>query len=494
MTQYSDPFEPSTDPTQDFGGPPRDAGSRGAAILSWIAIAALIGVVLMLHRVAPAPPPVAAVAVEPPTPMITLMGRYAVGAKSMMPAADADTLAPLATQMQTIAEGYPEDRLRAAIVTGELKGPEAALAALDEIEEEHPLVLTPPDAADAPADPDAPLPISADLQSDIDLVRAIFRGDVVERDPAAHTGFVERHQFFAETALSQGQPDSAPLRAAVVARAQRTTAVMLVGVGTLFCIGIAGFVVGILAVAWLAKGRIRAAYAPPAPGGSVYIEAFALFLFIFLAINIVAMVLEKATGQDFTPLLIWLVPLAAFYPLLRGVPWSQHKYAIGWHTGRGVFREIGAAVVGYLAGIPIVAAGIGLTFLLMQLSALLSPGEPSAPPSHPIMDKIGTGGALGVLSVFLLASVWAPLTEESLFRGALYHHLRGRWRPFFGALFVGLIFAVVHPQGFVAIPALASLGFVFCLMREWRGSLIAPMLSHGVHNGAIMAALYLALS
>jgi membrane protease YdiL (CAAX protease family) len=239
---------------------------------------------------------------------------------------------------------------------------------------------------------------------------------------------------------------------------------------------------------------VRAAYAPPARGGSVYLETFALFIFSFIVINLAAGPIEKAIGADPTPYLIWIVPFMALYPLARGVPWSRHRYAIGWHSGRGVVRELGAGVVGYLAGVPIVAAGIGLTFLLMMLANLLTPGEPAPPPSHPIMDKIGTGGWKGLLAIYLLASVWAPLTEESLFRGALYHHLRARLRPFFSALVVGLLFAIVHPQGFLAIPALASLGFVFSLMREWRGSLIAPMLAHGMHNGAIMTALWLALS
>ncbi len=467
-------------------GPPTDPGSRGLAAIAWISILALIGVVLVLNRL---PPPAATgpVTVLPPDATMTLMGRYAMGAKSLTPA-NTDQLRPLVTQLDTLAVDRPEDRLRAAIIAGELMGPEAARERIDEILADHPL-----ETADAP-DPDGPAPISPELESDLDLVRAISRGEVVDRDAAAHAGFIERHRWFGRLALTQGESTADPARAAIVAQGQRTTGVMLGIVVLAIALGVVGLVMSIIALTLFAKGRLRGAYAPPAPGGSVYLEAFAVFMGMFLVVNIVAGVIEQATGTDYTSYLIWLVPLTAFYPLLRGQPWSRHRYAIGWHTGRGVFREIGAASVGYLAGLPIVAAGVGITLLLMFIWGLIAGDKGGGPPTHPVIDKVASGGVLGLLGVLLLASVWAPLTEETLFRGALYHHLRGRLRPFFGALIVGLIFAVIHPQGFLAVPALASLGFVFCLMREWRGSIIAPAVAHGLHNGTVVVALWLALS
>jgi membrane protease YdiL (CAAX protease family) len=48
---------------------------------------------------------------------------------------------------------------------------------------------------------------------------------------------------------------------------------------------------------------------------------------------------------------------------------------------------------------------------------------------------------------------------------------------------------LIHPQGLLAVPALMSLAIAFSLAREWRGSLIAPMVMHGVSNGAVMALL-----
>ena len=61
-------------------------------------------------------------------------------------------------------------------------------------------------------------------------------------------------------------------------------------------------------------------------------------------------------------------------------------------------------------------------------------------------------------------------------------------------LITAFIFAAIHPQGWVAIPALMSLAFAFALVREWRGSLLASMVMHGVNNGLVLGLLSLLLA
>jgi membrane protease YdiL (CAAX protease family) len=51
---------------------------------------------------------------------------------------------------------------------------------------------------------------------------------------------------------------------------------------------------------------------------------------------------------------------------------------------------------------------------------------------------------------------------------------------------MSLIFAAIHPQGWVAIPALMSLSCGFTLVREWRGTLLPGMVAHGLHNGLLL--------
>jgi membrane protease YdiL (CAAX protease family) len=177
--------------------------------------------------------------------------------------------------------------------------------------------------------------------------------------------------------------------------------------------------------------------------------------------------------------------VALFWPRFRGLSWAQWRQGLGWHTGRGWLREVGAGIVGYLTGLPILALGMVVTMVLAAFSRTA--------PYHPILDDAGRAGVWSALQIALIASVWAPLIEETMFRGALYHHLRQRGGWLASAVVIGLLFALVHPQGWTAVPALAALGGMFAAIREWRGSIIACMTAHSLHNGVMVAALLLML-
>jgi membrane protease YdiL (CAAX protease family) len=44
------------------------------------------------------------------------------------------------------------------------------------------------------------------------------------------------------------------------------------------------------------------------------------------------------------------------------------------------------------------------------------------------------------------------------------------------------------------VPALAGSGIAMALVREWRGSLLAPMVTHAVWNGSLMVLVRVALA
>ena len=96
----------------------------------------------------------------------------------------------------------------------------------------------------------------------------------------------------------------------------------------------------------------------------------------------------------------------------------------------------------------------------------------------------------------LLASlivIWAPLVEESVFRGALYRHVRSRWRGLPGLVGSVVVaagaFAIAHSYVLAGVIMVATLGGWLAMLREWRGSLIAPMTAHALHNGMILVLL-----
>jgi len=78
----------------------------------------------------------------------------------------------------------------------------------------------------------------------------------------------------------------------------------------------------------------------------------------------------------------------------------------------------------------------------------------------------------------------------------LYRHLRDAFGRGGVAMSIALgtvintfVFAIIHPQGWVAVPALMSLAVGFTLIREWRGTLIPSMVGHAVSNGIVMCML-----
>jgi len=371
-----------------------------------------------------------------------------------------------------------------AIVEAELIGREPALERLTTLE----ATLREKLAVDEPSEP------VEDLLTDIESARMLITSsEIAPPDP---DGLRERHGFFGELALASGLPDQSPARERVIAKAQRTVWVAVIGIGGFGALCLVGFVLGIVAVALAATRKLKRAYAPPLPGGSVYLEVFVVFIIGFLAVTTASGYILQSTGMDLSRVLIWLLLLAPFYALVRGAPMTNFKYAMGWHRGKGFAREIGAGVVGYMACLPIFLLGIGLTLLTGAILGMFAqPGEEGpAPPSHPIIDQVDSGDLWSVLSIYALAAVWAPVVEESIFRGALYHHLRGRLGVLLSALGVAFLFAIIHPQGIIAVPALMSLAVTFALLREWRGSLVAPITAHALHNGALMTGLILALS
>ena len=141
--------------------------------------------------------------------------------------------------------------------------------------------------------------------------------------------------------------------------------------------------------------------------------------------------------------------------------------------------------------------GIIVSYVLISVDRRLQLGEhpeqhfdPIEQPTHPVVEWLAHPDWQLLLQVILLASVLAPLVEESMFRGVLYRHLRnatarlGRTASFLvSAVVVSFLFAVIHPQGILAVPALMALAVGLTILREWRGSLLPSMMVHGIHNG-----------
>jgi membrane protease YdiL (CAAX protease family) len=288
---------------------------------------------------------------------------------------------------------------------------------------------------------------------------------------------LHRHDYFARIALSYGVDAGSEPRKSIEAGGVRATIMLgFVGLAVLVLL-LSGFGFFIAAFVLWRKGRLRRTYVPDPAAGTVYLEGFAIYLVLFiLGFGLIRRYfhLENLQWEWFALLII---PVVMMWLFRNGAGSEEQRYALGWHAGKGLLREVGAGIAGYLAGLVVMTVGFLVTYLLMKQTGIS--------PEHPLIHIL-QGNIWHVLGLYALVSVFAPFLEETMFRGALFHHLRRRWGWAISAAIVAFIFAVIHPQGWVAVPVLGSIAIVLAALREWRGSLIAPMVAHACNNFVVL--------
>ena len=273
----------------------------------------------------------------------------------------------------------------------------------------------------------------------------------------------------------------------------------------------AGVALAAISTVLVATRKLTPTFVTHGKSVNIYIETFAIWMvFFFGGPQLTSLGLSYAK-VDLTPTLDMGISIGFFfgslivlvYPLLRGISFRQLCSDIGW-KGKNGFVDMLVSPLAYIAGTPMMFCGMLCVLALTLFASLLTEPKPfgtSIAPGHPIQDIISSGQWWSIGYVVLMACIAAPIVEETMFRGVLYRHLRelsGDWARWgsvmFSAVFNGLIFAAIHPQGFVAIPLLTALAINFSLAREWRDSLIAPMIMHGINNGAVTLFMFLMLS
>lgn len=219
-------------------------------------------------------------------------------------------------------------------------------------------------------------------------------------------------------------------------------------------------------------------------------EAFTLYLTVFAAamIAVNAMSLPKS-GMIRLAAQLWTLAAAAvlLWPLARGARFLEARRWVGLVRGRGAGVEALAGAAGYAGIFPLmVGAAIATALWASRL------GISAAEGAHPLAPLVAESPAWGLrIYVLFLAVIVAPVMEEIMFRGLFYGWLRSVMRAPAAVIVCGLLFASLHPQGILGVPTLFVLGAGFSILREWRGSLIAPILAHALVNGGTMAILML---
>lgn len=86
---------------------------------------------------------------------------------------------------------------------------------------------------------------------------------------------------------------------------------------------------------------------------------------------------------------------------------------------------------------------------------------------------------IGMVRMVVLGWIVAPILEELVFRGFLYHAWERQWGWFPSMLLTSTCFAIAHPSH-MASTFIGSVVFV-CLMRR-TGTLLAPVVAHALFN------------
>ena len=265
----------------------------------------------------------------------------------------------------------------------------------------------------------------------------------------------------------------------------------------IFALGMFGLgsILAFMAVVLVFMGYLRSSLKSQTGHGHIYMETFVLWMIGFLMISLlIALVVPPSYSLIANSLGFPASLLALVWPWLRGVRFAEVCGDLGI-TLRRAWLEPFAGLVGYIAGFPLlVLSAFFMIGLMAAFGEQASPDnfQPVYEPSHPINETMEAGGASVFFWVALMTCVMAPLVEETIFRGVLYRHLRDMtaWSrvllsTFSSAAISGFVFAAIHPQGIFVVPVLGTLGFIFAVVREWRGSLIAPMVMHAIHNGMV---------
>ena len=136
----------------------------------------------------------------------------------------------------------------------------------------------------------------------------------------------------------------------------------------------------------------------------------------------------------------------------------------------GLRRALGWSAVVYLAFW--IAAGIIAVAL----------GEPDTEQTL-VEDLRAEDDVLVLASYGLVATVFAPLGEEILFRGLLFGTLRERMPFWIAAVLTGTIFGAIHFDApLQGILLLCVFGVSLCLLYQVTGSLLPCLGLHALHN------------
>jgi hypothetical protein len=245
----------------------------------------------------------------------------------------------------------------------------------------------------------------------------------------------------------------------------------------------------VLLVITFILGRTKRNYRDEGMTSDFSLEIFCLYLAGMLLVSPLASLLQyfkiEVALLPFSLVSIASLSLLIFWPRFYGVSFSDICARLGFRFPRKMSTAIKELFIGPITYIAcILPFLIALSVYAMILLYLKVDPAGGAHPVVPLLTRSNNSSLFWL--IFVMAVVAAPFVEELMFRGALYSWLRERMRPSLAIFVSAFIFAVIHPQGAIGVVPLTMIGMMLAFLREWRNSLVAPILAHACVNGVTL--------
>lgn len=463
----------------------RPKGSS-TAWLAWLVIISLVVFLVLPHHAARTDD-----VDEASLVMHELQAKYLLGARSF-------GLIPLESLREQVGPAFSNGTLRQQLIgpvlISELTGAKEGLKALDQLRERESRLF------EQASDSDQQL---VQLLEKLLLARSenedlkVSWSDEERRE--IQSVLPEKLGWAGQLALLPPETPDVEGRTKLVGQARRTFFALLCVFGT----GVAAVIAGsALLLTWSGfafAGRLSRGIGSLRGAQAIYAETFAIWLSMYIGLSFVISRLhleQLGMTKVLIPMIGGLGALA--WPVIRGIRWRDVRTDLGLYWDTPPWTPPFVGVGSYLAALPLLGCAMVITLVLMKISnQFATPGDSAATPIHPIVEPILRGDwSLRMLLMFV--AVFAAVPEEIMFRGVLYRHLRDSGsrpgsfgRMIFAMLLSSFIFAAIHPQGLFGIPTLMTIALVLSVVREWRGSLIPCMITHGMVNAVTTSVLFL---
>ncbi len=228
--------------------------------------------------------------------------------------------------------------------------------------------------------------------------------------------------------------------------------------------------------AWLAPARCSSLGAVPWRWGDVLIG-----LAPVVGVKAALLLPDPWWLSARAPWLRWLLMVLGVAWLLAYPLWVARRR----HAPRPRLPGLRAVAIEFGLAVPLLlAVWMALAFLVTAWALLRCAPEPTPGPLEPVLRSTNW---VGTVAMILLAVVAAPLAEEVFCRGMLYSALRQRLPLAVALLAQAVLFGAAHTHSVAFAVQAGLLGLALGAVYQWRGTLLAPVLLHGLYNAAAVA-------